>query len=197
MWKAYPALEQAVRGEDTPAFLNPNFLSLLMYEKLIITGVPGTGKTEVAKKLGDYFKTRIIHINDYVKEHDLILKKERDGTLVVDVPALRKKLNVEQGIIEGHLACEMKLRNSFVIVLRCDPKVLKERLKKRKYKPKKIKENIESEILDYCTIKSNENFRSVYEVETTNRTVEESVDLIKKIIYGESKGDEVDFSNYL
>ncbi len=169
-----------------------------MYEKIVITGTPGTGKTTLADKIGDYFKTRVIHITDYLKEHpELIEKTRKDGTIVPKMDELRKALNQEQGIIDGHLACEFKLRNSFVIVLRTRPDELKKRLKERGYKPKKIKENIEAEALDYCTQKAEENFKAVYEIDTTSKTPKETFDTALKIIYGTSQGDKVDFSEYL
>ena len=52
-----------------------------MYEKIIVTGTPGTGKTSVAKKIGDYFKTKVIHSTEYIKaDKDLIQEKKREGT---------------------------------------------------------------------------------------------------------------------
>ena len=169
-----------------------------MYEKIIITGTPGTGKTTLADKIGDYFKTRVIHITDYLKENpELIEKTMKNGTIIPKMAELRKALNQEQGIIDGHLACEFKLRNSFVLVLRTNPKELKKRLKERGYKPKKIKENIEAEALDYCTQKAEENYKAVYEIDTTTKSPDETFQMALKIIYGMSQGDKVDFSNYL
>lgn len=167
-----------------------------MYEKIIITGTPGTGKTTIADALGELLKTRVIHINEYAKEHNFIIGQEK-GSYTVDLEALRNALNKEPGIIEGHLACEMKLRNSFVIVLRCDPAVLKKRLKDRGYNSRKIAENLEAEAIDYCTIKAMKGFRAVFEVDTTTRDVQKIVDECMKIIYGTSKGDKVDYSHYL
>ena len=168
-----------------------------MYEKIIITGVPGTGKTTLADAIGKHFMTKVIHITDYIIKNNLILEKKKDGTIIPKMDELRKKLNDENGIIEGHLACEFKLRNSFVLVLRCDPEMLKKRLKARGYNTKKIQENYEAEALDYCTQKACVNFRMVYEIDTTKRTPKETFDEALKIIYGMSQGDKVNYSHYL
>lgn len=168
----------------------------MSYSKIIITGSPGTGKSSVADMLRRKLKIRIIHINDYVKKNDLVIGKQNDS-LVVNMNLLKKMLNKEGGIIEGHLACEFKLSGAFVIVLRCDPKVLIRRLKSRGYTEKKIKDNLEAEALDYCTQHAEENYKKVFEIDTTKRTISESVGECIKIIRGKSDGDSVDFSDYL
>ena len=43
-----------------------------------------------------------------------------------------------------------------VIVVRCDVKTLRRRLKKRKYSEKKIEENVEAEIMETCLIEARE-----------------------------------------
>jgi len=167
----------------------------MSYSKIIITGSPGTGKSSVADMLRRKLKIRVIHINDYAKKNDLVIGKQNDS-LVVNMNLLKKMLNKERGIIEGHLACEFKLSSAFVIVLRCNPKVLRKRLKSRGYSKKKIKDNLEAEALDYCTQHAEEHYKKVFEVDTTKRTISESVGECVKIIRGKSDGDSVDFSDY-
>ena len=41
------------------------------------------------------------------------------------------------------------------------------------------------------------NYRAVFDIDTTKRTIEQIVDECMSIIYGRSKGDKVDYSRYL
>jgi broad-specificity NMP kinase len=84
-----------------------------------------------------------------------------------------------------------------VIVLRCDPEVLKKRLKARGYKAAKVQENCEAEALDYCTQRAATGFKMVFDLDTTNRTPKQTFEQALKIIYGTAQEDKVDFSHYL
>ena len=163
--------------------------------KIVITGTPGTGKTIIADVLGKALKKRVIHINDFAKKKKLIIGKTR-GSYIVDLKKLRKKLLNVNGILESHLLCEFPLPDSIVFVLRCDPKVLAHRLQKRKYPRQKIRENLEVEALDYCSIKAEKNYKKVYDVDTTRRTIGQAVKKIIAILKKKGKADKVDFSNY-
>lgn len=163
--------------------------------KIIITGTPGTGKTAVANLLGDALGKRVLHISDFARKNRLFTGKAR-GSYVVDLKRLRKKLMDADGVLESHLLCEFSLPNAMVFVLRCDPKVLSKRLSNRKYLRKKIKENLEAEALDYCTIHSEKNYKKVYDIDTTNKTARQAVKKILLILKKKAKGDKVDFSKY-
>ena len=75
-------------------------------------------------------------------------------------------------------------------MLRCNPEIISKRLEERNYNKNKIKENVEAEILDVCLVGSLENSNNVYEINTTNRTLESIVNEIidalthKKTKYG-------------
>jgi len=73
------------------------------------------------------------------------------------------------------------------IVLRTSPKVLKDRLAKRGYSEKKIRENLEAETLDVILVEAVEWCDQVHEIDTTQRSAEETADLVTKIIRGEAK----------
>ncbi|MCD6522376.1 MAG: adenylate kinase family protein [Candidatus Diapherotrites archaeon] len=161
---------------------------------IIITGVPGTGKTSVARELSKKMRVPLIEVNRIVREKKIYTGKE-DGSYVVDMKRLKKEIENRNGVMEGHLLCEIPLKAEYVFVLRCSPKVLWRRLQKRHYSKKKIKENVEAEALDYCLIRARENYKKVYQVDTTRRTVASTVRKILRIMRGE-EDDSVDFSNY-
>ncbi len=163
--------------------------------KIVITGTPGTGKTIVADMLVKALRQRVVHINDFAKKNKLFIGKSR-GSYIVDLKKLKRKLANVDGVLESHLLCEFPLPGSIVFVLRCDPKVLAKRLLKRKYLRKKIKENLEVEALDYCSIKAEKNYDRVYDVDTTHRPINRVVRKIILILKKKAKADKVDFSNY-
>ncbi len=169
-------------------------------KRLVITGSPGTGKTTVAEELGKRLKKPVIHLTEYIKKKKLYTGTH-EGELVVDLKRLRKELSKEEDvIIEGHIACEVRLPDSIVIVLRAHPEELMKRISGRGYSKKKVLENAEAEALDYCTIRAIEEYGSkrVFQVDTTGKTVEEVVEECARIAEGKKrKKERVDFSDWI
>jgi adenylate kinase len=161
---------------------------------IVVTGTPGTGKTSVAQKLGEKLERPVKHANQLVKEKELFTSVEGE-CLVVDLKALEKELKGFQGIVEGHVLCEMKLDAELVLVLRTEPAQLEKRLEERSYSPSKVRENLEAEALDYCSIKARENYGKVEDVDTTNKTVDQTVSEVIRVMEGQ-KGDFVDWSHF-
>ncbi len=157
--------------------------------KIVISGTPGTGKTTVAKILSELTGLPVIQINQVAKEHDLVHNEE------VDIKKLEKILKDSEGIIEGHLACEMRL-NDRIFILRCEPSTLKKRLLPRNYSEEKLKNNVEAEALDYCTQVAEHYYREIYEIDTTHRTPEQVARIILDIISGKSWNEHIDWSDY-
>jgi len=85
-----------------------------------------------------------------------------------------------------------------VIVLRTRPDVLLQRLKPRNYPEKKIQENVMAEMLDYCLSKAEKRYKNVWQIDTTNRSPEETADAILAAIKsGTPIREEVDWSGIL
>ncbi len=122
---------------------------------ILITGVPGTGKStlaeELKKKLYKY-KFSIINDKDFSKENKLG-KECKDGEYEVGVVKLNKALSdylskyVNKNIIfDGHLWCEVSKallkKFTFVFLLESSETLLRKRMKERKYLPLKIEDNV-------------------------------------------------------
>jgi adenylate kinase len=158
---------------------------------IVITGVPGTGKTTLSKKLSKLLKNAsLISANELSKKRKLYSKKDYDGVYILNLRKLKnellkeikiaKKENKNYIIIEGHILSDIKLPNAKVIVLRSHLDELEKRLKKRKYPEFKLGENILSEALDYCGNNARINYREVYELlGSRNLVLGDSLKIIK------------------
>jgi adenylate kinase len=151
--------------------------------RIAITGTPGVGKTTISKVLGEKLGIKVIDITEVVKKYKLYTEKDEDmDSYVIDFEKLEKFIDeIEEKektiILDGHVS--HLLNPDYIIVLRCNPEIIKERLEKRGYKPKKVLENLQAEILDVCLCESK---GKVYEIDTTNRDVENTVNEIIEAI---------------
>ncbi|MFH1393447.1 MAG: AAA family ATPase [Candidatus Micrarchaeota archaeon] len=170
--------------------------------RIIITGGPGTGKSEIARLLAKQLDYPLIDIKRIVNERGMF--ESRENTKIVDTSRLKRTLDSmlktkEWYVLEGHLACEVKLPADYVFVLRTHPHVLADRLAKRRYPKKKREENLLAEMLDYCT----QRVQNVYgieplELDTSERSAEGSMhELLKALRKKKKKLDVVDYSSEL
>lgn len=165
--------------------------------QLVITGVPGTGKTLLSKGLAKRLGCKVFHANDIVKEKDL-WEDRRKGTVNLKRlhSALLKEIGKEKDwIAEGHLLCEFPLPAQMVLVLRCRPEVLKNRLGARGYPATKTAENLWAELLDYCTTRAQDEYRRgrVIELDNTKFHTAQSV----LAVLSKGNGSNVDWSAFL
>jgi adenylate kinase len=176
--------------------------------RIVITGTPGTGKTQTSRLLAKNMGLPLVEIKEFV-DRNRIFKKEK-GEKVVDVRKLGKKLlphlariartGKRNGyIVEGHLACELRIPADFVFVLRTHPKTLRKRLAKRRYKKAKLEDNLLSEMLDYCVQRTALVYKiTPLELDTTGRTAGECAQIIKKAAKAKKKKlDAPDYSSEL
>ena len=166
---------------------------------LLITGVPGTGKTTLAKALSQKTGAALLEINELAELLGLYSHTDpKDGAKVVKLPELARELSAaiksekRSIIVDGHLGCEMLLPVQKVIVLRCDPKELRARLSARNYPAEKLSQNALSEALDYCAVQSEKHYgaRKVWEINTTGKTPMQVLAEAEKIISGKKRKKE-------
>ena len=117
--------------------------------KIVVSGTPGTGKSLFSKKLVKKLRFKYLDIKNFVRKNKIYDKIEKN-CLVIDEKKLVKELKKLKGdyIIDGHLSHYLKA--DYCVVCKCDLKILKKRLEKRKYSKKKVRENLDAEIFDVC-----------------------------------------------
>lgn len=167
--------------------------------RIALTGTPGTGKTTVADRLDVHLE--VVHLAEVIASEGLALEHDpvRD-TDVIDLDALQRVLADRDDVVfESHLAHHLPV--DVVIVLRCHPDVLEDRLRRRDVPERSIRENAESEALDVILTEAvNRHGREVVgEVDTTNRSVDDVVSAVEAVIRGEEPLTigQVDFTEYL
>lgn len=167
--------------------------------RIALTGTPGTGKTTASERLaGDL---DIVHLNDIVTDEGLTLgHDEARDSAIADLDAIAERLADRDDIlIESHLAHHLDVDR--VIVLRCHPETLIERLEKRGESPDSAHENAESEALDVVLAEAVERHgrEAVHEVDTTGRDPDAVAADVRAVLAGdrEPSAGEVDFTGYL
>ena len=150
-----------------------------------LTGTPGTGKTSVAKVLRERGYD-VLDMTQYIKDHDL--REEYDAkrdTYDVDVDRLNDSLaGMDDCIFEGHLAHFMDV--DAIIVLRCHPDVLAERLRARGYGDAKVTENVQAEVLDVILCESVDSEIPTFSVDTTASEPSETASAVEDIMKGDT-----------
>ncbi len=154
-----------------------------------MTGTPGTGKTSVSNELRSR-GYEVIDMNDHIRSHGLLgdLDPSRD-THEVDLDSLNDSLEEYRQsdrnyLMDSHLSHFMDC--SMIIVIRCHPDVLAERLRARGYPCEKILENVQSEVLDVILCEATDTDIPVYEVDSTDGDVSVLADSIEQILNGDS-----------
>ena len=120
--------------------------------RLALTGTPGAGKTTIASLLADV-GYQVETMEEIAERFGCIDDVDsEDGARPIDIDGLNNQIDSEWKndpmksiVIDGHLSHLLPV--SFVIVLRCSPSVLRERLSERSYAEQKISGNVDWEIL--------------------------------------------------
>ncbi len=165
--------------------------------KLAITGTPGTGKTTATDQLAD----DVVHLNEVIKSESLYTDTddERDSH-IADFEAIEAWLEAQSpAIVESHLAHHFPADR--VVVLRCAPDTLVERLKDRDESRASRAENAEAEALDVILSEAVDRHGpgSVYEIETTDTAPSAVATEIERVLSGDREPGvgTVDYTSYL
>jgi len=134
--------------------------------KIVVSGTPGTGKSKFSKKLAKELKFKYLDIKTFSRKNKIYDKIEKN-CLIIDEKKLVKELNKLKGnyVIDGHLSHYLKA--DYCVVCKCDLKVLKKRLGKRKYSKQKIKDNLDAEIFDVCFVDAKKIQKNVLVLDTS------------------------------
>jgi adenylate kinase len=152
-----------------------------------ITGTPGTGKSTTGAILRSRGRT-VVEVGDLVLEHHLYegVDRERDtlevdpGLLAERVPGLMPSGDV---VLIGHLSHLIPV--DLIVVLRCRPSVLEDRLRSRGWPPAKVRENRDAEALDVILVEAVETGTETVEIDATKMTVEQVAAALEEVLAGE------------
>lgn len=167
--------------------------------RVAVTGTPGTGKTTAVDAVDTDLD--VVHLNDVIKREELTTGHDEDrDTLVADIDALDDWLADRDDVLfESHLAHLFDADR--IVVLRCRPDKLEDRLTERGESPDSAAENAESEALDLILSETvnRHGEESVYEIDTTDRSPESVADAIEAVLTGEREpsAGTVSFVDYL
>lgn len=152
-----------------------------------LTGTPGTGKSTLSAEL----RRRGIEVVDgkaFIRENGLLgdYDEARD-TYEVDLDALNDSLGAFRDVdypvvLDSHLSHFMDSRG--IVLLRCSPEVLADRLRARGYSEAKVRENVQAEILDEILVEASETDIPIGEIDTTSISGSEAGDIAESIIRG-------------
>ena len=159
-----------------------------------ITGTPGVGKTSVCSHLRE-LGFQVIDINKLVSEgfHKGFDNKRK--CFVADLRKLRrhvKRIHKSAAkekqdnrrkhilLLDSHIS--HLLHPDVAIVLRANPLELAERLRRKGFEERKIKENVQAETLDVILVEAVERCKFVYEIDTTGKSVEAVAECVREIL---------------
>ena len=167
--------------------------------RVAVTGTPGTGKTTAT----DLVETalELVHLNEAIEARELYTETDPErGSYVADLDAIQAAYADHADLlVESHLAHHLDADR--VVVLRCHPRTVQDRLLERGEPADSAAENAESEALDVILSEAVETHGrgAVYEIETTHQSPAETAREIEAVIEGEREpsAGTVDYTDYL
>tara|TARA_B110001452_G_C15121694_1_gene390947 strand:+ start:371 stop:904 length:534 start_codon:yes stop_codon:yes gene_type:complete len=140
-----------------------------------ITGTPGTGKTTLCEALEKSFS--VLSLQELAEQYGCLDTVDAvDDSAPLDIHLLAEKWhNDGEGItfIDGHLSHLLEV--DAIVILRCNPIQLKQRLESRAYSQPKTAANVEWEMLSgtWSELLEFEIEAPILELDSTSLTIEE------------------------
>ncbi|MEM3403950.1 MAG: adenylate kinase family protein [Nitrososphaeria archaeon] len=169
------------------------------YQRIGITGSPATGKKTLAKALSRKTAFRVVNLNYLCISRGAISGRDKYG-IIADTAKLRrivqKEIIEDKFIIVGHLLPYVTSKKDLdiVFILRCNPYVLEERLKERKYAEKKVLMNVGAEVLGTTYIDSIKRYGidKIHVIDTSTKMLDDVTREALSVLKGRSKYDGLD-----
>ena len=144
----------------------------------MVTGPPGTAKTSFAKELAKKKRAGYVDVSKIVREKKFYSKYDRSlRSYVADVDKvvnhLKKLIKTSKNdlVIDSHLSHHLPAKYADICyVMKCDLRKLKKRLINRGYSEKKVRENLDAEILQVCLLEALLNKHKVKVVGTSKKS---------------------------
>ena len=158
-----------------------------------ITGTPGTGKKTVAPVVARGLGVGCVSLNEIARDRGVVGKGAQEGD--VDPRELRRWVARDvspPALVYGHLLPYVLPPRSVarVVVLRCEPGVLKERLTRRGYPPGKVTQNVEAELIGVVSADAYERFGpgKTAEADTSAAKPGETAKEVEALLRGPRRG---------
>jgi adenylate kinase len=173
-------------------------LHTIMSTTVALTGTPGTGKTTLATLMGSAGWSTVDLTGLARTSGCVVGRDEERQTDEVDLDQLRGAVegllsDAAEGtraLLVGHMA--HLLPCDVVLVLRCSPSVLEERLETRGWPPAKVRENLEAEGVGVILVEAMELEPPVpvYELDTTHGLPQTTAEQAEAVLAGAMAGME-------
>lgn len=138
-----------------------------------VTGTPGVGKSSALSVVASLLECKVIDLNDLAEKAGALKSYDRKReSWDVDVSRLRNaaKALIDKAnryvFLDGHLSHLMECE--YIILLRCHPDVLKERLESRGFGARKVEENVWAEALGVIAVEVADSGVEFFEIDTTH-----------------------------